>query len=54
MIAHVEPFRHAWTLPRGSMTLEILHGTLVLLGLGARLEGTEIAARPVFGFTLRE
>src|SRR5262245_40570362 len=44
MIAQLEPFRHASTCSVASMALEILHGTLVLLGCRARLEGAEIAA----------
>src|SRR5262245_3011511 len=44
MIAQLEPFRHASTCSVASMALEVLHGTLVLLGRRARLEGAEIAA----------
>jgi hypothetical protein len=36
------------------MTLEILHGALVLLGRLARLEHARLRRRPVFGLTLRE
>src|SRR5262245_18518011 len=44
MIADIELFRHASTRSAASMALEVLHGTLVLLGRRPRLEGAEIAA----------
>src|SRR5262245_64030779 len=44
VIARLEPLRHASACFAASMALEVLHGTLVLLGRAARLEGAEIAA----------
>src|SRR5262245_40138664 len=44
VIARLEPFRHASTCFAASMALEVPHGTLVLFGRAARLEGAEIAA----------
>src|SRR5262245_40781664 len=47
MIAHLELFCHGSTRSAASMALEILHGTLVLLGRRARLERAEIATAAV-------
>jgi hypothetical protein len=40
--------------PGGSVTLEILHFSLVLLGRGASAKSAQVAAFPVLGSALRE